>query len=375
MKIVLTGGGTGGHFYPLIAVAQELHKQAKEQKLLNIKIYYMAPEPYNKSLLFENSITFVMVPAGKRRMYFSVLNFIDFFKTGFGIIIAIWKVFRIFPDVIFSKGGYVSFPILIAARFFGIPVVIHESDSVPGRVNRWAGKFAKKIAISFPEAMDYFKKEKVAFTGNPIRRELMTLQKTGAYEFLKLEYDVPVILVLGGSQGAQIINEIILSSLSRLVDRYQIIHQTGVLNFNEISETAKIVLNNNPHRERYKLFGYLNTLALRMSVGVSNLIISRAGSVIFEIAVWKIPSILIPITNSNEDHQRKNAFAYARSGAATVIEENNFNVDILVREIDRIMTNPQIQEKMMKGAESFAKINSAELIANEVIKIALTHEK
>ncbi len=375
MKIVLTGGGTGGHFYPLIAIAEELQKEARENKLLDAKLYYMAPTPYHEARLFDNDITFVKVPAGKKRLYSSVLNFFDFFRMGCGILIALWKMFSIFPDVVFAKGGYVSYPALFAARFFGIPVIIHESDSVPGRVNLWAGKFAKKIALSYPSAADYFPKEKTAYTGNPVRRELMTVQRGGGHEFLKLEENVPVILILGGSLGSELINDIIIDVLPRLIPKYQIIHQTGKANYSEILNTAKVILKDNEFEHRYHPFDYLNDLAMQMSAGVADLIISRAGSTIFEIAVWGIPAILIPITDSNGDHQRKNAYAYSRSGASVIIEEGNLNANILFEEIRRLMENPAERERMKVAAKAFARIDAAEVVAREIINIGLGHEK
>jgi len=330
MKILLTGGGTAGHFYPLIAVAEEIRKVSKELKLLEPKLYYMAPVLYDEKALFDNKITFKRNSAGKRRIYFSPLNILDLFKTAWGMMTALWQMFIIYPDVIFAKGGYVSFPVLFAGRFFKIPIIIHESDSVPGRVNKWAGKFARAIAISFPEAGDYFPDGKIAHTGLPIRKEVLNPSRRGAQEFLRLEENVPVILVLGGSQGAKIINENILAVLPRLVEKYQIIHQTGEKNYKYVSSTAKVILKNSKFSSRYRPFGYLNALALRMSAGGADLIVSRAGSGIFEIAAWAVPSIVIPITNSNGDHQRKNAFSYSRSGAAIVIEERNLTPNVLM---------------------------------------------
>ncbi|MDD5068457.1 MAG: UDP-N-acetylglucosamine--N-acetylmuramyl-(pentapeptide) pyrophosphoryl-undecaprenol N-acetylglucosamine transferase [Candidatus Pacebacteria bacterium] len=375
MKIVLTGGGTGGHFYPLIAIAEELQKEARQNKLLDAKLYYMAPTPYHEARLFDNDITFVRIPAGKRRLYFSVANFFDLFVTALGILVALWKMFTIFPDVVFAKGGYASYPALFAARFFGIPVVIHESDSVPGRVNLWAGKFAKKIALSYPSAAEYFPKGKTAYTGNPVRRELMTVQKSGGHEFLKLEESTPTLLILGGSLGSEVINDVIIDSLPGLISKYQIIHQTGKANYNEILNTSKVILKDNEFEHRYHPFDYLNDLAMQMSAGSADLIISRAGSTIFEIAVWGIPSILIPITDSQGDHQRKNAYAYARSGAAVIIEEANLNSHILSEEIRRLMENPAERERMKEMAKGFARLDSAEVIAKEIIQIGLGHEK
>jgi len=375
MKILFTGSNSGGHFYPVIAVAQEVNKIIKEKKLLAPRLYYMAPDPYNKRLLFENDIAFKKNPAGKMRRYFSILNFFDYFKTAFGIIKATIQVFFIFPDVIFSKGGYGSFPVVLAARLFKIPLVIHESDSVPGKVNKWSGDFADRIAISFPDAGKYFKKDKIAFTGNPIRRELYTLASEGAAEFLKLEPDTPVILILGGSQGAKKINDLIVQALPELVEKYQVLHQTGKDKLKEAEATAEVLLEKSDFKHRYRPFEYLNTLALRMAAGASDLIISRGGSTIFEIALWGVPSIIIPLSTAAEDHQRKNAFAYARSNAAIVIEEGNLTPHILIAEINRVLDDNEQIEKMKEGAKSFAHPNAAHIIAEELIRIALLHEK
>ena len=375
MKIVFTGGGTGGHFYPIIAVVEEIRAIVKENKLLEPKLYYMAPNEFDARALYENNIKFKKSPAGKVRRYFSILNFFDIFKTGIGIIKTIFQIFMIYPDVVFSKGGYASFPTVFAAKFFRIPVIIHESDAAPGKANLWAGKFAKKIAVSFPEAIEYFDKDKTAYTGNPVRKDIYHLAYEGAYEFLKLEKKIPTILIMGGSQGSQKINNTIMEALPMLVEKYQIIHQTGRKNFEEIKSTARTILKNSKNNYRYKIFGYLNTLAIRMAAGAANIVISRAGaSAIFEIAVWKIPSIIVPITDSNGDHQRKNAFAYARAGACIVIEEINLSPNLLVSEINRIMEDNVIKERMKKGAENFSKPSAARKIAEGIITITLKHE-
>lgn len=374
MKILLTGGGTGGHFYPLIAVAQELHIVAKEKKLLNSELYFMSTTPYNKSILFDNGIEFVKVPTGKYRRYFSMLNFFDIFKTLYGVIYGLIRVFAIYPDVVFSKGGYSSFPALFAAKILGIPVIVHESDTVPGKVNLWAGKFAEKIALSYPEAEVYFPADKVAWTGNPMRKEITITIDQKAQEFFELEDSSPIILVLGGSQGSEIINDAVLGVLSQLVSKYQIIHQTGTRNIKEVEETAKILLESS-HATRYKPIEYLSPLALRVAAGGASLVITRAGSTLFEIAVWGVPAIVIPISSSNGDHQRKNAFAYARTGASIVIEENNLTSEILLAQIESLMNDVLKRQKMTVSAHSFAKLDAARTIAEGIINIALTHEQ
>ncbi|HRY30948.1 MAG TPA: UDP-N-acetylglucosamine--N-acetylmuramyl-(pentapeptide) pyrophosphoryl-undecaprenol N-acetylglucosamine transferase [Candidatus Paceibacterota bacterium] len=373
MKIVFTGGVTGGHFYPIIAVAEEIREICKQKKLIEPTLYFLSPAPYNEKILFDNKIIYKKVPAGKMRLYPSILNFLDIFVTGIGLIKALWTMFWIYPDVVFSKGGGGSFPIVWASNILKIPVIVHESDSAPGRTNVWAAKRAKKIAVSYPEAAQFFQKDKVAWTGNPIRKNLKVAVTEGAKEYLDLETSVPTILILGGSQGAKVINEVITDALPELIKEFQIIHQVGKNSFSEISELSKIILQNSQYAHRYKLFPYLDDLALKMSAGAADLIISRAGSTIFEIANWHKPSILIPITESHDDHQRKNAYIYARTGAGTVIEESNLSDSILITEIKRILDNKDIKDSMIAAASDFAKPEAALTIAKELLELGLNH--
>lgn len=374
MKILFTGGGTGGHFYPIIAVAQEIKKLTDEEKLVEPTLYYMSDDPYNERILFENGITFVGVSAGKIRRYFSIKNFFDLFKTAYGLIQALWKMYLIYPDVVFSKGAYASVPALWAARILKIPIFIHESDSHPGRANLWSAKFAKRIALSYPEALKYFPEEKVAITGNPLRKEVLYPIREGAHEYLKLEENVPIIFVVGGSQGSAKINDTIVDDLPQLLERYQIIHQVGKNNFADIQARTSVVLRDNPKQERYKVFDYLNDTAIRMVAGVATLVITRAGSTLFEIAHWGIPAIIIPIPEEVSHDQRTNALTYAESGAAIVIEEHNLTPTILRSEIDRLMSDKALLEAMRQGTKKFARPEAGALIAKEILSIALQHE-
>jgi UDP-N-acetylglucosamine--N-acetylmuramyl-(pentapeptide) pyrophosphoryl-undecaprenol N-acetylglucosamine transferase len=376
MKILLTGGGSGGHFYPLIAVAEAINEIAKKDNLVSAELYFMSDNSYDAETLIENNITFVPIFAGKVRRYASALNILDFFKTAIGILVALKKVFSIYPDVIFSKGAYASFPVLVAAKLLRIPVIIHESDSVPGKTNLWASKFAMKVAVSYPETIKYFRDQtKVAYTGNPLRKSVINLDKNGAHEYLQLEKDIPTILIIGGSLGAMLINERILDALPKLVEKYQILHQTGKNNVVDVTKTSEIVLGDNPNKNRYRIFDYLNNISLIKAAGAADLIITRAGSTIFEIASWGVPSIVIPITESNGNHQRLNAYTYARSGAASVIEEANLTTNVLVGEIDRILQDKALREKMSAAAKAFTHPEAANKIAREIIQIALSHEE
>ncbi|TSC55101.1 MAG: UDP diphospho-muramoyl pentapeptide beta-N acetylglucosaminyl transferase [Parcubacteria group bacterium LiPW_30] len=376
MKILFTGGGSGGHFYPIIAIAQKINELIQKEKILDAKLYFMSDSPYNKAVLYENEMIFVFASAGKVRRYFSILNIIDIFKTVAGVIKAFLSMYLIYPDVVVGKGGYASFPALMAAKLLRIPVVIHESDSYPGRTNMWAGKFAERIAVSYEEAGKHFPANKVAFTGQPVRKEILIPLQSGAYEYLKLSPDLPTIFILGGSSGAKLINETIIDILPELLQKYQVIHQVGGDKMKETQALVSVVLGeDSPLKERYRMFGYLNSLALRMAAGTSPLIISRGGSTIFEIAAWGLPSIIIPIKDSNGDHQRKNAFNYGRSGAGVVIEEINLSPHLLLAEINGLMGDKERKEKMSKNAKDFYKADAAEKIAREVLKIALRHEE
>jgi UDP-N-acetylglucosamine--N-acetylmuramyl-(pentapeptide) pyrophosphoryl-undecaprenol N-acetylglucosamine transferase len=375
MKILFTGGGSGGHFYPIIAVAEEINRIIKDEKLLPAELYFMSDAPYDPLLLAENNIRFIENPAGKIRRYFSLKNFTDLFKTGWGVLQAIIKVFSLYPDVIFSKGAYPSFPALVAAKIFRIPVVIHESDSAPGKTNLWAGKFAARVALSYGEAADFFPPERTAVTGNPVRRDAQEISTSGAYEHFNLEPNIPVVLVIGGSYGAKLINECVLEALPSLVETVQIIHQTGKSNYEEVRSTADVVLGENPLKTRYKPIDYLNSINLKMAAGAARIVVTRAGSALFEIALWGKPAIVIPITETNADHQRKNAYSYARAGAGIVIEENNLSATILASEIKRIVEDPTLIAAFAEGARSFARPKAGETVAREILKIALSHEK
>ncbi len=375
MKIIFCGGGSGGHFYPIIAVAEAVRDTAIKRKIIQPKLFYLASDPYDRALLFNDEIEFEKISAGKIRRYFSIQNVFDIIKTAFGFISTFFKVYSIYPDVIFSKGGLMSLPVVAAGKILGIPIIVHESDSIPGRANLYAAKFAKKIALSFPEAGEFFEKSKIAWTGNPIRQEILNPIRDGATEYLNLESNVPVILIFGGSIGSKRINDEILECLPQLLNDYQIIHQTGKANFEDIKNTASVILQNNPLEKRYHPFDYMNSLAERMSAGIADLVISRGGSMIFEIAAWGVPSIIIPITDSNGDHQRKNSYNYARSGAALVIEENNLTPEILTDQIKKIISNPEKLKKMREAALAFAKTDAAYVIAEQIINTALKHER
>lgn len=368
MRIGLVGGASGGHFYPLIAVADELNATEVKPKL-----YYFGPSPYDKEMLANYSITYEYCPAGKLRRYFSIQNFFDLFRNFFGIFVAVWKLYRIYPDVIFSKGGYTAVPILIAARFLMIPVVIHESDTSPGRATKLAAKFAKYIAIAYDDAAPYFAGNKTALTGIPLRKEL-EVQYENPFAALGIADDKPLLYVTGGSQGADRLNQIILRSLTELLPHYRIFHQTGAANVAEIQQTAKGLLEGTELSNDYYIEGSVPVETVNALLEAASIVITRAGSTtLFEIAYHGKPAIVIPIPEDVSRDQRTNAYTYARSGGASVIEEHNLTPHLLAQEITTIMSSPEKQSAMAEGARKFFIPDAAQKLAAVLISIGTEH--
>ncbi len=377
MKIVLTGGGSGGHFYPLIAVVEALEKISLEKKLVEPEWYYTGPAPFDPATLPEHNIIHLPSPAGKIRRYPSMFNLIDIFKTCWGVVRSTIQLFGLFPDVVFSTGGFAAFPTLCAARLLGIPVVIYDADSKPGRVSLWAGRFARWIALGHPDAAALFPKnvsDRIARTGHPIRSEIEMPAKEGGHEFLHLDATAPTVFILGGSQGARAINEVVLDSLPTLVERCNVILQAGAAHLQEVTGISGVALKDSRHADRYRGFGLLNTLALRMAAGIADIIVSRAGNgTIFEIASWGVPAILVPIPQDVSHDQIENAFSYARAGACVVIEQENLSPHVLIAEIDRLLADAPLRAKMRDAARVFSRPDAAKKIAQIIIETGLEH--
>ncbi len=378
MTIAFTGGGTGGHFYPIIAIAEALRDMAREERLVEPKLYFLSSSALDEKALFENGITYIHIPAGKMRRYASFRNLSDLLLTATGFFSALITLFRLYPDVVVSKGGYASVPTVLAAHFLRIPIIIHESDAKPGRANLLAAKFATKIAVAFDSAAAYFPEKtrgKIARTGIPIRKALMRTESEGARQYLGLEGGVPTVLILGGSQGAVKINEVVISALPELVTLANVIHQTGPANFKNVESLSRVVLAQSPHAARYHPFNYLDQVSMQRAAGAADLVISRAGSgSISEIGLWKKPAILIPIPESVSHDQRTNAYAYARTGAAVVLEEENLTPHLFIAEISRILKDPETAKHMSVAAEGFTDPDAARILAHEVLALALAHE-
>ncbi len=379
MKIVFTGGGTGGHFYPLIAVAEAMRDLALETQIIPPRLYYLADKPYDAEALFANDIVFLKAPAGKVRRYFSLQNVTDLFKTAWGVVSCFFILLKLYPDVVISKGGYASVPTVIAASLLRIPIIIHESDAKPGRANILAAKKATRIAVAFESAIDGFPlktRGKIARVGIPVRKELIRLpERTSALAALGLDPSLPTILIVGGSSGSLRINETVLDALPSLVSFANVVHQTGKEHFESVRKTASVIIGRDGHKERYHAYPYLNAESMRNAAASADVIIARAGAgSIIEISLWGVPAILIPIPESISHDQRTNAYAYARTGAAEVLEEANLTPNVLASEAKRIATDQAAASRMKAAAAGFANPDAATVIAEEAFRIALSHE-
>lgn len=369
MRILLTGGGTGGHLFPLLSVASAIKKESKEP----VDFLFIGPcNNFSDEILKKNGIKTKNVLTGKWRRYFSFQNFVDCIKLPIGIVQALIKVLFFMPDVVFSKGGYGSVPVLIAARIYWIPIIIHESDAIPGKANRIMEKLSDVIAISYEMTKDYTDPTKTFFTGNPIRETLLGGKPEESKKILGLKTGKPILLVLGGSQGAKKINQVITTILPRLLETYEVVHQCGEKNYEETKELAG-KSGFKPGREGYHLYPFLKdeNEELKNALGSADLILSRAGATaISEIAAYKKASLLIPLFNSANDHQTHNAFEVAKKGGAMVLKEENLTPELLLGKIDILMNDLPLRESMGEKAGFFYNPDAPQKIAQIILKVA-----
>ncbi|MBI4085114.1 MAG: UDP-N-acetylglucosamine--N-acetylmuramyl-(pentapeptide) pyrophosphoryl-undecaprenol N-acetylglucosamine transferase [Candidatus Liptonbacteria bacterium] len=375
LRIAFTGGGSGGHIYPLVAVAEELERISIERKSY-MEIKYFGPAGEFKSVLEDAGIKVSSVASGKVRRYFSLMNFIDIPKSLLGLFQAFFKMYWFMPNVLFSKGGTGAFMIVLAARFYRIPVIIHESDAQPGLNNLLSARFAKRIAVSFERALNYFDPSKTALVGVPVRRQLLENlpSKEFAKEELGFDAEKPLVLFLGGSRGARRLNDTIMLDLKNLMNETQILHQTGQGNISEVENMSKAALSDAKleyvAKSRYLPVPYLDQNGLKLALSAADLVVARSGSMIFEIAAFSKPAILVPLSESANDHQRIDAHEFAKTGAAEVIEESNMLPGIFLRQITETLKNPELLRKMSAASGNFFKPRASEILAEEILKFS-----
>lgn len=354
-KIVMTGGGTAGHVTPNIALMPALKEAGYE-------IYYIGSyQGMEKGLIEAEHIPYHGISSGKLRRYFDVKNFSDPFKVlkGYGQALRLLKKLK--PDIVFSKGGFVSVPVVLAAKKRHIPAIIHESDITPGLANRIAIKGAKKVCCNFPETMKYLPAEKAVLTGSPIRQQLFCGDPKKAQELCRFPANrqKPVLLIIGGSSGSKSVNEAVRKILSDLLKKFYVIHLCGKGNLDETLKT----------QTGYAQFEYVNE-ELPDMLSLADLAISRAGAnTICELLALKKPNILIPLSAAaSRGDQILNAKSFKKQGFSYVIEEENLTDQSLSEAIQTVYEN---RDSYIKAMENGGQMDSIRTILDLIEKEAL----
>jgi UDP-N-acetylglucosamine--N-acetylmuramyl-(pentapeptide) pyrophosphoryl-undecaprenol N-acetylglucosamine transferase len=335
----MAGGGTGGHIMPNIAIIDDLKASFPPSRGELGILYFGGRSGMEAALLEPLGVEYRGIFCGKLRRYFSWQNFIDVFKTPIGFFQAFFALVRFRPQAVFCKGGYVSFPVAVAGWMARIPVILHESDVIPGLANRLSARFSRIICVSFEESRKYFPSKKVLVTGNPVRREIVRGNKEDGKTFTGLKENLPTILVIGGSQGANVINKAIFAALNELLEKYQIVHICGKDNLKGDEEISGFLgSDSGKFAHRYRAFDFVGA-ELKHLYALSDLIVSRAGAnSLAEIAMLGKPSVLIPLgTKASRGDQIVNAEVFSKSHASVVIGEDELTAENLAAAIAKLM--------------------------------------
>lgn len=352
-RIVLTGGGTAGHVTPNIALIAKLQE-------LNYDIHYIGS--YNgieKDLIEKLGVKYYGISSGKLRRYLDIKNFSDPFKVLKGISQAKKLMKKLKPDVVFSKGGFVAVPVVLAAKKRKIPTIIHESDMTPGLANRLCIPSAVKVCANFPETLNYLPKEKAVLTGTPIRKELFAGNRIKGLDFCGFTANIPVILVIGGSTGALKVNEAVRNLLPTLLKRFQVIHLCGKGKMDPDYQGMK----------GYVQFEYIST-ELSDLFAAADLVISRAGAnAICELLALKKPNILIPLSAAaSRGDQILNAESFEHQGYSYVIKEEELTNETLLAGVNYVYDNCEKYKSAMNNSiQNDATLAIVKLIEDAVL--------
>jgi len=333
-KIILTGGGSAGHVTPNLALVPRL-------KELGYNIQYIGTENgIERKIIEDQKIKYHIISSGKLRRYFDIKNFTDPFKVLKGILQAILIIRKEKPNIVFSKGGFVSVPVVIAAHINKVPVIAHESDITPGLANRLSAPYCTKICVTFPESLKNIKGNNSVLTGTPIRQEILDGSRIIGRRMCGFDNEKPVLLIIGGSLGSKFINNIIRNSLNELLKNYNIVHICGKGN---LDRSLK-------ERKGYVQFEYINE-ELPHIMNTADIVISRAGAnVIFELLALKKPNLLIPLSKkSSRGDQILNAASFEKSGYSMVLQEEELTPKVL---LDRIFKLYSSRNKYINNMEA-----------------------
>lgn len=351
-KIVLTGGGTAGHVTPNIALLPHL-------KEAGFDIFYIGSyQGMEKELIEAEHIPYYGISSGKLRRYFDPKNFSDPFKVLKGVFQSIHLLRKLKPDIVFSKGGFVSVPVIFAAKLCRVPVIIHESDLTPGLANKLAIPCAVKVCCNFPETMKYLPAEKAVLTGSPIRRELLSGDAAAAREMCGFDESRPVLFVIGGSSGSVVINNAIREALPKLLEHFQVVHMCG-------KDHLDLSL---VQTRGYRQFEYIGR-ELHDIFAMSDLVISRAGAnSICELQALHKPNLLIPLSAAaSRGDQILNATSFEKQGFSKVLLEENLTEKSLLEAVDELYAD---RERYIQNMQESRSLDSIDMIVDLLVKNA-----
>ena len=362
MNAVIACGGTGGHLFPGIAVAEVLRDRGHEVMLL-----VSEKEIDALALSGRTNFRFEKLPTVGLPSPFSpaILGFIRRFYESFSLCRSIYRKFK--PQVVLGMGGFTSTAPVLAGRMRGVSTFIHESNAIPGKANRLTARMVRAVMLGFKECAPFFPKARTEVTGTPIRTELKPLDRQVARQRLGLRTDLPTLLVMGGSQGASGINQAIIKSLPFLHGvPLQVIHLSG-------ARDERLVADN---YGREKIPAYISAFHHRMEevYSAADLLVARAGAAsLAEFAAFSLPSILIPFPYAADDHQTRNAEIYARAQAAILVKESEISGELLARKIRELIESPERIRNMSVNSLQLAPKNAAGLMVTTMEKYT-THE-
>ena len=348
--VVLTGGGSAGHVNPHLAIAPELRRRGWT-------IHYVGTSGIEHGLVNAAGIPFHTIIAGKLRRYLSFQNLLDFLRVPIGILQALLILIRLRPVVVYSKGGYVSVPVAIAGWLLRIPVITHESDVTPGLANRIIERFARRILFSFPETASFVPPGRSRLVGTPIRPELLVGDRVRGLAFCGFaatKAELPVLLVMGGSHGAQRVNDFLVEALPTLLESWRVVHLTGR------GKTQSFT------HENYRAFEFLGP-ELADVLATADLVVSRAGAnAIFELLAIRKPMLLIPLQIGARGDQLINAESFVKSGWARVVRETELSGERLIREISLTAAE---STQIRTAQEKFVGSGSVTVICEELEQV------
>lgn len=362
----VTGGGTGGHIYPAIAVCDELKADSQTQE-----IYYVG-NPKNLEYEIARKLGYkflgVNISGMPRKIGFGIVKW--FFELQWAIIKCVYYIHKYKPDIVFGTGGYVSAPALFAGNMTNTPLMIHDSDAQPGIVSRYIAPMAKCVSLAFEGASKVVKSKNVKVNGNPIRTAFKTKTKPEARCSLGLENDVLTLCVMGGSQGAESINSAFVEILPELLKKYdlQVIFQTGKKNWAKASARLKEIYPDYENNKKLIVKPYFDDMVTVLKA--CDIAVSRAGSLsLSELCACAIAPILIPYPHAAADHQRKNAKFMESKRAALYLEDADTTKETLLIAIEQLLENSQKFEEIRKNSWALAKLDSTILIVNQLKSI------